>query len=305
MTGFPINPPREPLVDSNGYVVPAWYKYFLAIQKLIGGPVSPFDDSTLLASHTLPPPPPVVPSDDFLHPYFQSPRIDDPLIPPAIPNAPSDDLLAPNLGQYIASLSGAASYTDEMARDAIGAAIVAGTGISVSVNDGADTITITNTGGSGGGGTSAWVELDYYDATASGASSGRTVNVTAYQEVMVIFDLVTLTAAGWRVIQVSTDGGSTWKTAGTDYSTIASSGGVSTDDAIYSHTTSTTAARSSTVMISQLQSTRLPKTAFCPVRTNQVHINTASVITDIRCIGWTAVPAVTNMTGGKIAVYGR
>ena len=34
------------------------------------------------------------------------------------------------------------SYTDEQARDAIGAALVAGTGIAVTVNDGADTITI-------------------------------------------------------------------------------------------------------------------------------------------------------------------
>lgn len=34
------------------------------------------------------------------------------------------------------------SYTDEQARDAIGAALVAGTGIAVTVDDGADTITI-------------------------------------------------------------------------------------------------------------------------------------------------------------------
>jgi hypothetical protein len=38
------------------------------------------------------------------------------------------------------------TYTDEQARDAIGAALVAGTGISVTVNDGADTITIAATG---------------------------------------------------------------------------------------------------------------------------------------------------------------
>lgn len=36
-------------------------------------------------------------------------------------------------------------YTDENARDAIGAALVAGTGVSIAVNDAGDTITITNT----------------------------------------------------------------------------------------------------------------------------------------------------------------
>jgi hypothetical protein len=35
------------------------------------------------------------------------------------------------------------AYTDEMARDAIGAALVAGTNVTITVNDGADTITIT------------------------------------------------------------------------------------------------------------------------------------------------------------------
>lgn len=37
------------------------------------------------------------------------------------------------------------AYTDEMARDAIGTALTNGTGISISVNDGADTITISTT----------------------------------------------------------------------------------------------------------------------------------------------------------------
>lgn len=36
-----------------------------------------------------------------------------------------------------------AGYTDEQARDAIGAALTAGTGVTVTVNDGADTITLT------------------------------------------------------------------------------------------------------------------------------------------------------------------
>ena len=41
---------------------------------------------------------------------------------------------------------------DEQIRDVIGAALVAGTDISITVDDAGDTITITNTGGGGGGG---------------------------------------------------------------------------------------------------------------------------------------------------------
>lgn len=40
-------------------------------------------------------------------------------------------------------------YTDEMARDALGVALTAGTGITITPNDGADTITIAATGGGG------------------------------------------------------------------------------------------------------------------------------------------------------------
>lgn len=55
-------------------------------------------------------------------------------------------------GQHALSteVGGGSAYTDEMARDAIGAALVEGTGIDITVNDGSDTITIAATGGGGG-----------------------------------------------------------------------------------------------------------------------------------------------------------
>lgn len=42
-------------------------------------------------------------------------------------------------------------YTDEMARDAIGTALVAGTNVTITIDDGADTITIASSGSSTGG----------------------------------------------------------------------------------------------------------------------------------------------------------
>jgi hypothetical protein len=89
-------------------------------------------------------------------------------------------------------------YTDEQARDAIGAALVAGSGISINVNDGADSITIAATGGGGGGTTVAvvtstagvwpsrptadlvfWVAGTDTAATTPGAATGDDVVILA------------------------------------------------------------------------------------------------------------------------------
>jgi hypothetical protein len=49
VTGFPINPPKAPLVDQTGRVTAEWFKYFLNIQKVLGGPSDPFADISLMA----------------------------------------------------------------------------------------------------------------------------------------------------------------------------------------------------------------------------------------------------------------
>lgn len=36
MTGFPINPPREPIAGSSGIVTNSWYRYFAQIQAAVG-----------------------------------------------------------------------------------------------------------------------------------------------------------------------------------------------------------------------------------------------------------------------------
>lgn len=79
--GFPINPPSTALVETDGRTItPEWYRFFREIQKMIGGPSDPFEDSWLLGSAPRPepdsgivaflnpPPAPVIFPDDFLNP---------------------------------------------------------------------------------------------------------------------------------------------------------------------------------------------------------------------------------------------
>lgn len=65
-------------------------------------------------------------------------------------------------------------YTDEQVRDVIGAALVAGTNITITVNDGADTITIDATSG-GGAFTDVKLGSDFT------TNSGTAVNVTGFK----------------------------------------------------------------------------------------------------------------------------
>src|SRR3954467_12574552 len=51
----------------------------------------------------------------------------------------------------------AAAYSDEQARDAIGAALVAGSGITVTVNDPSDTITVASSVSAGGQPLPSWL----------------------------------------------------------------------------------------------------------------------------------------------------
>jgi hypothetical protein len=73
---------------------------------------------------------------------------------------------------YVDALGGTipSGYSDENARDAIGAALVAGSGISIAVNDGADTITIANT--------AAYTDEQAQDAVAAMIAAGTHTGLT-------------------------------------------------------------------------------------------------------------------------------
>lgn len=86
--------------------------------------------------------------------------------------------LTPNDGaDTITVASSITQYTDENAMDAVAAMLTAGSGISVSYNDGSNTFTITNTGGGGGGGLSAEDVMDLMNTTlAAGAGISLSYN---------------------------------------------------------------------------------------------------------------------------------
>ena len=99
VSGFPINPPRTSMVDGNGACSPEWYRFFVQIQKLIGGPSSPFDDSALLS--TLPQQVIDYGSGDYLPPPVVHVVCEDALASPAVPCIDYDDMLPPNLAQAL------------------------------------------------------------------------------------------------------------------------------------------------------------------------------------------------------------
>lgn len=71
--------------------------------------------------------------------------------------------------------SGATVYTDEMARDALGTALVAGSNITITPNDGADTITIAASGGDITTATAWAAKGDLIAATGNDAAAILTV----------------------------------------------------------------------------------------------------------------------------------
>lgn len=95
------------MVDQNGACSAEWYRFFVQIQRMIGGPSNPFDDSGLL--NALP-----VGSDnsgqgniDVLTPPMVPVVGDDPLVPPAVTTV-GDDLMHPYIAQALFGLDAAA-----------------------------------------------------------------------------------------------------------------------------------------------------------------------------------------------------
>lgn len=108
------------------------------------------------------------------------------ITPPAtLPEPPTTGLVyGRQNGNWVEIDSGIGTYTDENARDAIGAALVAGSGITIAANDGSDTITITATGN--------YTDEQAQDAVAAMLTAGSNIILT-YDDVA---NTLTIAATG-------------------------------------------------------------------------------------------------------------
>ena len=154
-----------------------------------------------------------------------------------------------------------------------------------------------------------WHELDYYDIGASGAVNHRDADVSAFNEVMVIFDRVTSGSSILRAVQVSDNGGSSFYNTSGNYLEVQQ-GGITVNDAGFwaQGTTAASAARSGSVHITQLKSLRSPKVAYIPAYSAAAmffFIGSSSPINMVRACGIVAPNTLTNMTGGTIQILGR
>jgi hypothetical protein len=165
-------------------------------------------------------------------------------------------------------------------------------------------VTAASSGSGGGGSGGSWSEIAYWDFAVSGAVPQVTAAVSPYSEIMVIFYNVASPSSAWRCIQVSTDGGTTYHTASGDYQTISGSGGLSAETAIYSHSTSTTGARSAFAILRNVNGLRVPKTIDAPARSPVLFVKNGSPITHVRAVNWSSTTSY-NLTSGTVTILGR
>lgn len=95
---------------------------------------------------------------------------------------------------------------------------------------------------------SGWREVASWSKPAGDPNIVSLVaQVAGFDECLVIFNKVTLTGSGWRDVQVSVNGGTSY--VGSGYDSIDTNGVVTTETAILAHSTSASAARSGYVQL--------------------------------------------------------
>jgi hypothetical protein len=185
---------------------------------------------------------------------------------------------------------------DERARDAVGTALVAGAGITITPNDGADTITIS---GSVGG--SLWTVIATNTISAPVAQVDFT-SISGYNEILFIARGLTASSSGARKVYVSVDGGSTFYTTSGDY-VVPSSTGIesNTDSFAVDGGAASTAARTIISHIINYSLNGVEKIA-APNSQNVHRIFVASTapINALRFVN-----SAGNLTGGTITILGR
>jgi len=107
----------------------------------------------------------------------------------------------------------------ERIRDIIGTALVAGTNITITVNDAGDTITIASSGG-GGGGSETLLSTQTISASASPVVFNNTLITSSYKMYRIRWFNTYSSAGGGLLVQPSPDNGTTWRSTFTYTRTI-------------------------------------------------------------------------------------
>lgn len=121
-----------------------------------------------------------------------------------------------------------------------------------------------------------------------------------YNDLLIIARGVTLSSAAFRAVWVSVDGGSTFYTTDGDYVSVAATGVETTTTSAGSHSSGSTAARTTIVMINGAKLSGTIKRCFSNGFSDRLFVASTSPINALR-VGATAG----NMTAGSIIVLGR
>lgn len=162
-----------------------------------------------------------------------------------------------------------------------------------------------NGGTSGGGG--GWA-LIYSNTSITNPTSYIDVDVTGYTDVMVLGRAVTSSASGYRSVQVSVDGGTTFYKANGDYENLPSSGAAGANYIGLNHNGVTTSARSFGGTIHAINVSGTPKlmSHLSTGVDNRWFVGSFDPITHIRISvlsspGGAEIP----LTGGQVYVLAR
>ena len=187
-------------------------------------------------------------------------------------------------------------YTDEQVRDVIGAALVAGSNVTITVNDAGDTITIA----ASGGGSAAWT----LKSTFTWSTNVTQVDFTGLagaNEILIIFKAITLGTSGVMTVRCSTDNGSNFFAGASDYSRTDHTGTTSNQTfGALGWDTNATAAREGTITILGANVANAPKIMIANAQTGfqeyRFNGDNANDVDAVRCLPQNGG----NITGGTI-----
>jgi hypothetical protein len=160
-------------------------------------------------------------------------------------------------------------------------------------------LTAAANGSAGGGGT--WTVVE--DFTLSGAIASHDVNVSAYDSVICVMIDVTAASSSSRGLQVSTDGGTTYRNTSGDYVFFTSAGVKTNNTQVTFHASATTAARGGVVELYGIRQSTAPKVAKTSDATDGIgnlFVQSNAAITNIRYLTSTG-----NMNAGRLITYGK